>query len=154
MAAFEDVGIQLVDMPPVSEDHTESWVFGLLRNADALLVVFDLAGDPLGDIEKTFALLSERGKIVPRRAGTPEPADRAIEALHEPEKDATGFVVALLEPRFGQIQQIGGSGVVSLDQEPGRLVQDQQVVVFMKHRPALMQKRNHVVTPTSKQAYL
>ncbi len=63
---------------------------------------------------------------------------RAVEALHEPEKDPARLVVTLLDPRFGQVQQIGGSGLISLGQEPGRLVQDQQMVVLMEHGPAFV----------------
>jgi hypothetical protein len=60
-------------MPPVCTEHTESWVFGLLRVADALLLVFDVLGDPLGDIEATRALLVERSKVALLRTGETPP---------------------------------------------------------------------------------
>jgi ribosome-interacting GTPase 1 len=41
MMAFEDVSIQLVDMPPVSTEHVEPWVFDLVRHADLVWVVLD-----------------------------------------------------------------------------------------------------------------
>ncbi|MDD5646726.1 MAG: 50S ribosome-binding GTPase, partial [Candidatus Bipolaricaulis sp.] len=34
MMAFEDVKIQLVDLPPLSEEYTEAWVYNLIRAAD------------------------------------------------------------------------------------------------------------------------
>lgn len=47
MVQFEDVQIQLIDLPPISEAYTESWVYSLIRNADRLCVLIDLsAGDP------------------------------------------------------------------------------------------------------------
>ncbi len=43
MMAFEDVQVQLVDLPPVSEEYTESWVFSITRNADLVLLTVDLS---------------------------------------------------------------------------------------------------------------
>lgn len=45
MVEFENVQIQLVDLPPVSPEHTDSWVFSLIRNADIVLLVIDLSRD-------------------------------------------------------------------------------------------------------------
>lgn len=63
MMPYEDVQIQLVDLPPVSATHTESWVFGLVRIADAALLVVDLASaDVLDQIEEVLTTL-ERSKL-------------------------------------------------------------------------------------------
>jgi ribosome-interacting GTPase 1 len=45
MVAFENVQIQLVDLPPVSPEHTDSWVFSFIRNADIVFLVMDLSQD-------------------------------------------------------------------------------------------------------------
>ena len=45
MLPFEDVHIQLVDLPPVSPDFMESWYINALQPADAALLVIDLS-DP------------------------------------------------------------------------------------------------------------
>lgn len=39
MMAFEDIAFQLVDLPPLSEQHVEPWVFDLVRRADLVWVV-------------------------------------------------------------------------------------------------------------------
>jgi ribosome-interacting GTPase 1 len=64
MMAFEDVQIQLVDLPPVHPDFHESWIYQIIRNADAALVVVDL-GDPdlLEDLETTLQQ-AENAKIL------------------------------------------------------------------------------------------
>lgn len=62
MALYEDVQIQLIDLPPVSEDYTESWVFNLIRNADRACVLLDLTQDPEVAWLDTLALL-ERAKL-------------------------------------------------------------------------------------------
>ena len=41
MMRFEDIAFQLVDLPPVSEQHAEVWVFDLIRYADLLWIVVD-----------------------------------------------------------------------------------------------------------------
>jgi len=41
MMTFEDVSIQLVDLPPVSPEHVEPWVFDLIRRADLLWIVLE-----------------------------------------------------------------------------------------------------------------
>jgi ribosome-interacting GTPase 1 len=46
MMPFEDIQIQLVDLPPIGNEATDGWVSGILRYADALLLVIDLTEDP------------------------------------------------------------------------------------------------------------
>ena len=49
MARFEDIQIQLVDTPAVTEDYFEVWLPDLVRRADAVLLVADLGDDGLLD---------------------------------------------------------------------------------------------------------
>jgi len=42
MMPYQDIQIQLVDLPPISPDYREPWVFDLIRGADLLLLVVDL----------------------------------------------------------------------------------------------------------------
>lgn len=46
MMPYEDIQIQLVDLPPIGNDATDGWVSGILRYADALIIVVDLSDDP------------------------------------------------------------------------------------------------------------
>jgi uncharacterized protein len=58
MMAFEDIQIQLVDLPPVHADFPETWLYQIIRNADAALLVVDLSDpDLLEDLETTQAEL-------------------------------------------------------------------------------------------------
>jgi hypothetical protein len=41
MMPFEDIAFQLIDLPPLSEQHAEPWVFDLIRYADLVWVVLD-----------------------------------------------------------------------------------------------------------------
>jgi ribosome-interacting GTPase 1 len=46
MMPYEDIQIQLVDLPPLGNESTDGWVSGILRVADVLLLVIDLADAP------------------------------------------------------------------------------------------------------------
>lgn len=49
MMAWEDVRVQLVDLPPVAGEFLEPWVPGIVRSADAALLVADLGDDDVAD---------------------------------------------------------------------------------------------------------
>src|SRR5215467_14102235 len=61
MLVFENVRLQLVDLPPISKEYTESWVPQIIRNADAVLWIIDLADDDILDkAEETKKFLANR----------------------------------------------------------------------------------------------
>ncbi|HXW13903.1 MAG TPA: GTPase [Terriglobia bacterium] len=63
MMPYEDVQVQLVDLPPVHPDFPESWLYQIIRNADAALLVVDLSdADLLEDLETTLGQLT-RAKV-------------------------------------------------------------------------------------------
>ena len=51
MMKFENIQIQLLDMPPITDHDAKPWFSHLLRNADILLIVVDLAEDPLMQLD-------------------------------------------------------------------------------------------------------
>ena len=60
MMAWEDVRVQLVDLPPIDADFLEPWVPSLIRSADAALLVADLGDDDVADaVEVALARLAE-----------------------------------------------------------------------------------------------
>lgn len=70
MVPFENVQIQLVDLPALDPEFTEGWVYGLIRNADAALLVVALGDDDLlVALDQTLALLDAH-----RIELTPDPA--------------------------------------------------------------------------------
>lgn len=80
MMKFEGVQFQLVDLPPVSPDHTESWLLNALQPADAALLVVDLADpDCLDHIVSIRDLLAERKVTLDERWPFPV-GDEANEA--------------------------------------------------------------------------
>lgn len=67
MMHYDDIQIQLVDLPPISKQHMEFWVPSIIRTSDIALVVCNLSSNHvLGEIEETLTLLSEaKLKLVP-----------------------------------------------------------------------------------------
>src|SRR5712692_4884197 len=58
MLIFENVRFQIIDLPPISLEYTESWVPQIIRNADAVLWIVDLSDDDLLDqLEETRTFL-------------------------------------------------------------------------------------------------
>jgi ribosome-interacting GTPase 1 len=57
MAAFENIQIQLVDLPPLAVEHNEHWAFNIIRGADVLLLVLDLSQDPVSELETILEIL-------------------------------------------------------------------------------------------------
>ncbi|MBW1674386.1 MAG: 50S ribosome-binding GTPase [Deltaproteobacteria bacterium] len=66
MMYFEDIQIQLIDTPPISKEHTEPWLFDVIRRSDMLLVVVDVQTDPVQQLEETISFLEEH-RIAPLR---------------------------------------------------------------------------------------
>lgn len=60
MVKFENIQIQLVDAPPLMDEYTESGLFNLVRNADALAIVLDLTEDCGAQIDLILEELGRR----------------------------------------------------------------------------------------------
>lgn len=73
MMPFEDIQFQLVDLPPIGNEPTDGWVGAVFRNADLILVVVDLSGDPvmetgmvLDHFDSLHMRLAEKNETVPK----------------------------------------------------------------------------------------
>ncbi len=60
MMPFENIQVQLIDTPPLSEQPPEWWLLNIIRRTDGLLVVVDLSNDPVAQLEAVAAQLRER----------------------------------------------------------------------------------------------
>lgn len=64
MMPFEDIQIQLIDLPPLSE-FNEPWIFSLIRNSDVALLVVDLSEpDPVSQMQEIFEYLASANIFV------------------------------------------------------------------------------------------
>jgi ribosome-interacting GTPase 1 len=74
MMPFEDVAIQLLDLPPICEEHVEPWVYDSLRTADLVWLVVTAEG-PLEGLDLVERLLAERAIALTPVESAEEPAD-------------------------------------------------------------------------------
>ncbi|MFP4201350.1 MAG: GTPase [Candidatus Acetothermia bacterium] len=62
MLEYEDVQIQLIDTPPISDDYVETWVYNLIRKADLVLAIVDASADePTEEFKRTREHLEDEG---------------------------------------------------------------------------------------------
>ncbi|MGD8805698.1 MAG: TGS domain-containing protein [Chloroflexota bacterium] len=65
MMELEGAQVQLIDTPPLDREYVEPALLDLMRRADLLLLVVDLQGFPIEQLESTVDLLIEN-RIVPK----------------------------------------------------------------------------------------
>ncbi len=73
MMPFENIQIQLVDTPPVCEEHTEPWVIEIARAADAIALVLDVAADDLLDRLEYIFKRFDKAKLAAIKLGDEHP---------------------------------------------------------------------------------
>ena len=59
MMSYEDIMIQLVDLPPIGYEASDGWVSGILRNASVILLVVDASDSPEVQAELLLDQLSQ-----------------------------------------------------------------------------------------------
>jgi len=64
MMTFEDVQIQLVDMPPITADYSAPGQVGTYRNCDLIAIVIDLSGDVREQLGICLDFLESRSLLV------------------------------------------------------------------------------------------
>jgi len=69
MMKWQNIQIQLIDLPPVNNREAHTWLRVLLRGADLLMLVIDLGTDPIAQMESIFAEL-EMVRLMPVRDET------------------------------------------------------------------------------------
>jgi ribosome-interacting GTPase 1 len=74
MMPYEDIAIQLVDMPPLCEEHVEPWLYDVARGGDMAWLVVSIE-HPIVGYELAMTLLDGKGiGLYPPKAETPTDA--------------------------------------------------------------------------------
>jgi len=84
MMDYDDVRVQLIDLPPITADHYESFITDLTRAADAAVLFLDLADDdgPAATEACLDRLKAARRKLVPERpSGDDDPTTYFLPTL-------------------------------------------------------------------------
>jgi ribosome-interacting GTPase 1 len=106
MMNFENVQIQMVDTPPLSEHPPEWWLLNIIRRADGLLLVVDLAGDPVTQAETLMAKLDEKKIGLGQPKGdddenAPVSYKKALLVGNKADLDTEGAQFRALQGRYG-----------------------------------------------------
>ena len=122
MMVFEDIAFQLIDLPPLSDQYVEPWVFDLIRHADLVWLVLD-GLDPLAGLDEARRLLEARHVgLCPAGAPLPPPPPEdptrlwkrtllVLTGLDKPDvADTIGVVDDLLERRWPLVPVSSPSG--------------------------------------------
>ena len=75
MMPYEDFKVQLIDLPPVSEEYLENWVPSMIRVADMMLIVLDISRDDIFDQLEMITAELGKHKILMRGFENVEPED-------------------------------------------------------------------------------
>lgn len=114
MMAFENVQIQLVDLPPITAEFAEGWLYGIIRNAGGVLLVADLADDDV--LEQTEGVLDLLAQANIQLAAEPreQTQKRSIAVANKLDAHGAGDRLVLFREfvggRFPVIAVSAGSG--------------------------------------------
>lgn len=106
MMPWQDVAYQLVDLPPISEEYVEGWVYDLIRGSDLVWLVLDVER-ALEGLEEVQRLLAEKAIVLvapePLAAGEVEGSGDGATREREPgqkssESEEPGHGTAAGEP--------------------------------------------------------
>jgi hypothetical protein len=126
MMSFENIQIQLVDIPPIIDRNAQPWLPNLLRGADLLLLMVDLSQEPLSQME---TIKEELGKLKIRPVGRTEGTElwvypkKALIVGNKSDLDDSGERFRKLEPEYGaefpivSISAKNGTGLEELKRE-------------------------------------
>lgn len=83
MMQYQDIQVQLIDLPPIVKDMVESWVFFIIRNSNACLLCVDSSSDEcLENIEDVTSILKEKKIILSKGEEKEEnPRERKIPSI-------------------------------------------------------------------------
>ncbi len=81
MMRFENIQIQLVDAPAITAPGVDSWLPNILRNADVLLILVDLAQYPAAQLETIIERLEKFRIRIIDKAVEVEPGEARKKAL-------------------------------------------------------------------------
>ena len=69
MVRFEDIQIQLIDMPPITADYIAPGQVGTYRNCDLIAIVIDLSGDTAEQIGVCLDFLESKNLLIDGETG-------------------------------------------------------------------------------------
>jgi hypothetical protein len=123
MMDFENIQIQLVDLPAVTLELGEAWFTNVARNADGLVLMVNLGDDPADQILVILEKLEEAGVWLMRPGPTDE--KRMLIAGNKEDLPGASGNLEILEKEFGSVVPI-----VSLSAKTGKGMEPFKMKLF------------------------
>ncbi len=130
MLPFEDIHIQLVDLPPIGYESSDGWISGIIRNTDVVLMTVDLSDAPEVQAELLFEQLTswritdKRVIVVATKSDLPD-ADKVFLGFREtlPEQQVAVSVSTSTGAGLERLKNevFSASGIIRVySKEPGK----------------------------------
>lgn len=82
MMVYDNVRIQLIDTPAISPEFMETWIAGIIRNADGLAILVDLAGNEVyGPLEQMEAVIEKLESCKIKLVDKPSPENQTVQEI-------------------------------------------------------------------------
>lgn len=144
MVNFEDVQIQLVDVPPLSPEYTETALFNVYRVSDLILFVVGLTDtDPAGSLRDCMGMLEEHGiKVTPDAAREQSGSVSVVEKralifankVDQAGREAAGGIMDAFGQGYGVLVGSAETGA-GLAELPGSLFAALRIIRVYTRRP-------------------
>jgi small GTP-binding protein len=106
MMEFENIKIQLIDTPPLTEQPAEWWLRNTIIRADGIAIVVDLSNDPLAQMEAILTQLAEMrvgiGKIKAEEDSLILHQKKALIIANKIDSENTGENYLRLRNKYGE----------------------------------------------------
>lgn len=103
MMNFENIQVQLIDTPPITDRGLPLWMTNLFKNADIIAIIVDLSSEPVNQVEKTIQELGKLGiGLIGREYGEIPPRyhKKAIIIANKTDLDSTNDNQAKLNTQY------------------------------------------------------
>lgn len=128
MMEFEDIQIQIVDLPPLGDEIRKLPFYNLIRNADLILAVLDGSDDPVPELELLVSELEE-GRVYLKTEGGEVPVGGVLQKMLIVLNKCDGGVA---EELVASVASAAGVElpVVAISAEHGRGIEELKETVF------------------------
>jgi ribosome-interacting GTPase 1 len=128
MMEYEDIQVQVIDLPPLGDEVRKLPFYNLIRNSDLLLAVLDGSEDPVSELELLISELEE-GKVYMKPAGDDIPVGSVLQKML--------VIINKSEGGAGEelIQSVAGAAgpelsVIAVSAEHGRGIEELKAAIF------------------------
>lgn len=127
MMPFENIQIQFIDLPPVTDADAQSWLPMVLQNADVLVLVVDQSDDCVSQMESLLEKLEQMraGPFATAVSDSSTVESRTMILANKSDLAGTQSNYSLLESRYG-----GEFPVMSVSAANGRGLEDFKLKLF------------------------